>query len=62
MSTMEIKKDLWRSAMFDSASISMVLRLRRRCGPGMKVIFDEDVPLIVPKTKMDRLFEKLGLK
>jgi hypothetical protein len=60
--TLDIRKDLWRSVMFDSHSISTVMWLRKRCGPDMKVIFDGNVPLIVPKTKMDRLLERVCLK
>ena len=62
MSTLDIKKDLWRSDMFDSYSITTVVRLRKSCGPNMKVIFAEDIPLIVPKTKVDRLLERMGLR
>jgi hypothetical protein len=62
MSTLDSRKELWRSAMFDSHSVSTVLRLRRGCGPNMKVIFAGDIPLIVPKTKVDRLLEKMWLR
>lgn len=62
MNTLDIKKERWRSAMFDSHSISTVFRLRKSCGPNMKVIFEGDIPLIVPKTRMDRLFERVGLR
>jgi hypothetical protein len=62
MSTLDIKKDLWRSVMFDSHSISTVMRLRKSCGTDMKVIFEGNVPLVVPKTKMDRLIERAGPK
>jgi hypothetical protein len=61
MSTLDIKKD-WRSPMFDSHSVSTVLRLRKSCGPNMKVIFTGDIPLIVPKTKVDRLLERVWLR
>ncbi|MDA8106494.1 MAG: hypothetical protein M0Z71_14080 [Nitrospiraceae bacterium] len=60
MSTLNIKKD--RSIMFDSHSVSTVLRLRKSCGPNMKVIFAGDIPLIVPKTKVDRLLERVWLR
>ncbi len=62
MSTLNIKKDHWRSDIFDSHSVSTVLRLRKRCGSDMKVIFAGDIPLIVPKTKIDRFLERVGLK
>ncbi len=61
MSTLGIKKDLW-PVVFDSHSISTVLRLRKDCGPDMKVVFAGDIPLIVPKTRMDRLLERVGLR
>jgi hypothetical protein len=41
--------------MFDSHSISTVMRLRKSCGTDMKVIFEGNVPLVVPETKMDSL-------
>jgi hypothetical protein len=62
MNTLDIKKDLWRSVVFDSYSISTVFRLRKSCGPGMKIIFIGGIPLIVPKTKMDMLLERVGFK
>jgi hypothetical protein len=62
MSTLDIKKELWRSAMFDSHSICTVVRLRKNCGPNMKVTFTGDIPLIVPKTKMDKLLERVRLR
>ncbi len=62
MSILDIKKDLWRSTKLDSYSISAAFRLRRRCGQNNKVIFFDGIPLVVPKTKMDRFLERTGLR
>jgi hypothetical protein len=59
MNTLDMKKDVWRSAMLDSHSIATVVRLRKSCGPNMKVTFAGNIPLVVPKTRMDRILEKV---
>jgi hypothetical protein len=61
MSTLDIRKDPWRSVMLDSHSVSTVVRLRKDCGTDKKVTFDGAIPLIVPKTRIDRPQKRLHL-
>lgn len=52
-------KERRHKTKIDSLSIALATRLSRQCGIDQKVIFHGSIPMIVPKTTLDRFCDKI---
>lgn len=59
MNALRNYSDRWQSTKIDSLSISLATRLRNSCKPDEKIVFHNDIPMIIPKTKFDLFIDSL---
>ena len=56
---MKAYNDRWATTKIDSLSVAMAINLAKRCQIGQKIVFHDNVPIIVDKTMLELFIDRL---